>query len=124
MVGRLPDGTPHVSHKPTGRKTGSRNRRTIALLASMEAERKRLEELANAPFEGDAHALLVSIYKNTTLPITERADAAKAAIKFEKPALASEDRTIRGEVGLYQAIPVAERDAILLTAVAQELIEG
>jgi len=40
-------------------------------------------------FEGDAHALLVAIYKNPKQPIELRLDAAKAAIRFEKPALAS-----------------------------------
>jgi hypothetical protein len=33
-----------------------------------------------APFKGDAHALLVTIYQDQTLPLAMRLDAAKAAI--------------------------------------------
>jgi hypothetical protein len=40
-------------------------------------------------FEGDAHALLMAIYKDPAQPTELRLDAAKAAIRFEKPALAS-----------------------------------
>ena len=43
---------------------------------------------AAAPFKGDAHALLVMIYQDQTLPLAIRLDAAKAAIPFEKPELA------------------------------------
>jgi hypothetical protein len=37
-----------------------------------------------APFEGDAHALLVMIYQDQTLPLVLRIDAAKACLPFEK----------------------------------------
>jgi hypothetical protein len=40
---------------------------------------------ANMPegFKGDAHALLVAVYRDTSLPLPIRLDAAKAAVKFE-----------------------------------------
>ena len=41
------------------------------------------------PFEGDALALLVWCYKNTSLPIGFRADCARSALPFEKPRLSS-----------------------------------
>jgi hypothetical protein len=46
---------------------------------------------ANMPegFEGDTHALLVAVYRDTSLPLPIRLDTAKAAVKFEKPALAA-----------------------------------
>ena len=55
--------------------------------------------------------------------MADRLEAAKAAIRFEKPALSSEDRTIKGELGLYKAVMVAERDAIAIAHVAQELTD-
>jgi hypothetical protein len=39
------------------------------------------------PFKGDAHAFLMMVYKDPSLPLALRLDAAKAAIPFEKPAL-------------------------------------
>jgi hypothetical protein len=39
----------------------------------------------------DAHTLLMAIYKNEAHPIELRLEAAKAAIRFEKPALAAID---------------------------------
>jgi hypothetical protein len=39
------------------------------------------------PFKGDAHAFLMMVYKDPSLPLALRLDAAKAAITFEKPAL-------------------------------------
>jgi len=41
------------------------------------------------PFKGDAHAFLMMVYKDPSLPLALRLDAAKAAIPFEKPALAA-----------------------------------
>ena len=39
-------------------------------------------------FEGDALAYLISVYKDPLKPETLRIDAAKAAIRYERPALA------------------------------------
>ena len=36
-------------------------------------------------FDGDAHALLVAVYKNSSVDLHVRLDAAKVAIRFEKP---------------------------------------
>jgi hypothetical protein len=46
---------------------------------------------ANVPegFKGDAHALLMAVYRDTSLPLPIHLDAAKAAVKFEKPVLAA-----------------------------------
>jgi hypothetical protein len=45
---------------------------------------------ANIPegFAGNAHGLLVAIYKDAARPIEVRLDAAKAAVRFERPVLA------------------------------------
>ena len=61
--------------RPRGRPPGSPNKR-------------RKAETSDA-FTGDAHALLMQIYKDPNQPIELRLDAAKAAIRYEKPALAA-----------------------------------
>lgn len=72
--------------KAGGRQKGSKNKRTLLL----EGAARQLIDNAGAIlgdqlFDGDAHALLILTYKNTALPLELRLDAAKAAIRFEKP---------------------------------------
>jgi hypothetical protein len=73
--------------KTGGRKRGSRNKKTLLL----EREGRDVIEkaLGQNAFDGDAHALLVLVYKNLELPLELRMDAAKAAIRFEKAVLAA-----------------------------------
>jgi hypothetical protein len=56
-------------------------------------EEKGREALTRAlgmnAFEGNAHSLLIAIYKDGSMPIGLRLDAAKAAVRYEKPALAA-----------------------------------
>jgi hypothetical protein len=40
-------------------------------------------------FDGDAHALMMAVYKDPSQPIALRLEAAKAALPYEKPRLAS-----------------------------------
>jgi hypothetical protein len=76
--------------KSGGRKKGVKNKRTRRI----ESAARRLLDDAKGVlgdqgaklFEGDAHALMVLTYKNPKLPLDVRMDAAKAAIRFEKPA--------------------------------------
>ena len=75
--------------RPRGRPPGSPNKRTTAIKEAVAKAADRLEaEIPNA-FVGDAHAFLVSIYKDPTQPIELRMEAAGKAIRFEKPALAA-----------------------------------
>ena len=78
--------------KTGGRQKGSKNKRTLLLEG---AARELLDNagaiLGDNGFNGDAHALLILTYKNISLPLELRIDAAKAAIRFEKPALAAID---------------------------------
>ena len=123
MGGKLPDGTGFMP-PGSGRKKGSKNKRTIQLEKLIAEQAAKLEVLTQKPFDGDAHSLLQLAYKDTSLPMADRLEAAKAAIRFEKPALSSEDRKISGELGMYRAIPVSERDAFMVSTVAQELIDN
>ena len=50
---------------------------------------KMLRSQGIEPFEGDAHAFLVWVYKHPAIDLLLRKDAAVAAIAFEKPRLAS-----------------------------------
>jgi hypothetical protein len=98
-----------------GRKAGARNKRTEELQQAMTETAAQLNEaLGPKAFQGDAHALLMAIYKDTSRDIELRLDAAKAAIGFEKPKLSSVEATLDGEIGTYTAmpIPVEERDPI------------
>jgi hypothetical protein len=72
-------------HKTGGRQKGSKNKSTILL------QQRGREALARGPtsYDGDAHALLIAVYKDESQPIELRVEAAKAAIRFEKPALAA-----------------------------------
>jgi hypothetical protein len=52
----------------------------------------------------DAHALLVSVYKDPSQPLDLRIDAAKAAIPFEKPRLSSFDGKVTASFSLGDLI--------------------
>jgi hypothetical protein len=84
------DGT-----KSGGKKKGSRNKKTILRIEQMKlAAEKMANEDGSRVFAGDAHALLMTCYKNEDLPIEFRARCAEAALKFEKPALQAVDSSI------------------------------
>jgi hypothetical protein len=85
MAGR-PKGTP----KTGGRKAGTPNKRTVAVQMAAAAAAERIGTvLGPDAFEGGAHALLMSVYKDPNQSIGLRLDAAKAALPFEKPRLAA-----------------------------------
>jgi hypothetical protein len=85
MTGR-PKGLP----KTGGRKRGTPNKRTLERERAMAAAALKVAEvLGPEAFDGDAHALLMSVYKDTRFPIELRLDAAKAAVPYEKARLAS-----------------------------------
>jgi hypothetical protein len=65
--------------------------RTSVPLSERPLRRKmatRIGKAVGGAFEGDAHAYLTSVYKDPSKPENVRIDAAKAAIRYEKPALA------------------------------------
>jgi len=76
-------------YKTGGRKPGSKNRRTAKLEAATETAARTISEALGTAFDGDAHAFLMAVYKNEAYPVDVRIDAAKAAVRFEKPSLAS-----------------------------------
>lgn len=98
--------------KPRGRPQGAKNQHTREREEAVaEAAQEVVVALGLQAFEGDAHALLMLVYKNTENPMDLRIDAAKAAIGYEKPKLSSVDASLSGAVGQYvaQPIPVESR---------------
>lgn len=65
---------------------------------------KAVEDALPDAFKGDAHALLISVYKDPSHPLPLRLDAAKAAISFEKPKLAAVEHSGDADNPLAMAI--------------------
>jgi hypothetical protein len=55
---------------------------------AMDKMAATIEEAVEGAFEGDALAILISLYKNPAKPDNLRMDAAKVAIRYERTALA------------------------------------
>ena len=110
--------------RPRGRPKGARNKRTVQREADMRRTSASIEKSVEGAFEGDALAYLISIYKDPTKPENLRMDAAKVAIRYERPALASVEQAPQRDF-----IPLAERlkfyaSRDLADADAAKLIEG
>src|ERR1700724_2897101 len=71
-----------------GRPRGAKNKRTLEReRAAAVAAGKVAGAIGTDCFGGDAHALCMSVYKDTRLPVALRLDAAKAALPYERPKL-------------------------------------
>lgn len=75
-----------------GRKTGGRrkgvpNKRTVKRREALAQVVEQLVDQIPDRFRGDAHEFLRVTYSDPRLPLDIRLDAAKAAIRFEKPSL-------------------------------------
>ena len=80
----------HGGKKPKiGRPAGALNKRTKAVAKAVEEAATTLATIIPGAFQGDAHAYMMAIYKDPSLPVELRLDAAKAAARYEKPALSS-----------------------------------
>lgn len=64
----------------------------------MSEAAKTIEEALEGAFEGDAHALLMVVYKDPSKEMALRIDAAKAAIRYEKPALSTIEARVEATV--------------------------
>jgi hypothetical protein len=81
---------PRGGRRPgAGRKKGSTNKAKLEREQAMQQAAAIIGEALPDAFAGDAHMLLQAVYKDQSHPVHLRVDAAKAAIKFEKPALAA-----------------------------------
>ncbi|MDR6292342.1 hypothetical protein E9232_004882 [Inquilinus ginsengisoli] len=89
-----------------GRPAGAKNKRTAETLAAMEAAAEKIAEVVPNAFDGDAHALLMAVYKDPKHELALRIDAAKAAIRYERPALAAVEHS--GEMTLHHEDALSE----------------
>jgi hypothetical protein len=83
-----------------GRQKGTPNRRTAELQKAVAEASAALEGAIPEAFAGDAHALLIAVYKDPAKDWTLRVDAAKAAIRYEKPALAQVQANLAGQMNV------------------------
>lgn len=79
----------------SGRRPGSKNKRSLVAEAAMNIVREKLGNLIPDAFDGDAVAYLQSVYRDPSYSSEERRDAAKAAARFERPALMA--TTVKGD---------------------------
>ena len=113
--------------KTGGRRKGTPNRMTVEREAAIELAHEQIAQvLGESAFEGDAHAMLMSVYKDTNQPLVLRIDAAGKAIGYEKPKLSSVDAKVDGVIGQYaaQPIPVEQRDSDSLASPAGPATNG
>lgn len=110
-----------LGKKTGGRKKGSRNKRTAARAEAVAEVAQTIAAQVAGAFEGDAHALLMAVYKDPAIELELRIDCAKAAIRYEKPSLAAIEHT--GKDGkpieveeVVTELELARRIAFLLTA--------
>lgn len=75
----------------SGRKKGTPNKRTREREALIAQAAATIERALPDAFKGDAHAYLMTVYKDASLPVKDRLTAAIAAIGYEKPKLAAVD---------------------------------
>ncbi|MGC1859666.1 MAG: hypothetical protein WA733_00700 [Methylocystis sp.] len=94
-----------------GRQRGTKNKRTLDLArAQAETSEKFTAALGPAAFTGDAHALLMSIYRDASQPVELRVTAARAAIPFEKTRLSATELSGRAG-GPIEVVSKKQRDA-------------
>jgi hypothetical protein len=83
--------------RPRGRPVGVKNKHTLEREAQLAELAEKATALIAEPFDGDAQAFLMFVYKDPSKDMHLRIDAAKAAIRYEKPALQAVEHM--GKVG-------------------------
>jgi hypothetical protein len=78
----------HGGKRPgSGRPAGKPNKRSERFKEELARVAAVVEQALPEPFHGDAHALLMMVYKDPSNEISLRIDAAGKAIGYEKPKL-------------------------------------
>lgn len=85
-----------------GRRKGTPNRRTAALQEATAVAAAAIGAAIPDAFDGDAHAFLMAVYKDPRNDLAVRIDAAKGAIRYEKPAMASVQTEVFADLTLRQ----------------------
>jgi hypothetical protein len=109
--------------RPRGRPKGAKNKRTAERETAMKELAAQIGKAVGGAFEGDALAYLMSIYKDRSKPENLRVDAAKAAIRYERPALAPVEQATESDfVPLAERLKAYEREDEI-TASASKVVE-
>jgi hypothetical protein len=105
--------------RPRGRPKGAKNKRTAEREAATKEMAGQIQNVVGGAFEGDALAYLMSVYKDPSKPENVRIDAAKAAIRYERPALAPVERhpdpdfvPLAERIAYYERRDYEQRDAL------------
>ena len=109
--------------KPKGRPKGSKNVRSKERRELMDKVSEKLKDTIPKMFTGDAHTLLMVVYKDMEQPLPVRLDAAKAAIRYETPALGTvevkqNDDQFKESMKRMDVTEVARRVAFMFAAAA------
>ena len=72
-----------------GRPKGAKSKHTKEFAEHVAATATAIESMIPGAFTGDAHALLMALYKDPRMDKETRLRAAQAAAPYEKPKLAS-----------------------------------
>jgi hypothetical protein len=100
-----------LGRKTGGRQKGAVNRKTAEAAEKAAVIAQAIQAAVPGAFEGDAHAFLMSIYKNPEFDTDTRIDAAGKAIRFEKPVLSS----VEAKVGIsYDEMTEEQLNEIIL----------
>jgi hypothetical protein len=103
-------GRPKGRKKPGGRRRGTPNKRTVERERAVAAAAEQIAAvLGEDAFQGDAHALLMAVYKDPRQPAGLRLEAARAAIGYEKPRLAAVEAKVDGRMTLEQMVAASLR---------------
>lgn len=81
---------------PRGRPKGAKNKRTVEGLEKAGRLAEAISATMPGAFDGDAHALLMTVYRNPEVDMDLRVRAATSAIRYEKPALSSVEANLEG----------------------------
>lgn len=93
-----------------GRPPGAKNKRTAEREQQLVEVAEKIGDALGSAFAGDAHALLMAIYKDETKELNYRLDAAKAAIRYEKPALSTVEAKVDAAVSTVTRIQLVGPD--------------
>ena len=80
--------------KTGGRRAGVPNKRTAKRRDVLAQVVQEVVQHTPGRFRGDAHQFLRLVYTDPSIPLDVRLDAAKSAIRFEKPALSASAVTV------------------------------
>ncbi|MBO1021455.1 hypothetical protein IPV08_15950 [Methylobacterium sp. SD274] len=84
--------------KTGGRQKGSVNRRTAEREEAMQRAAQTIAAVIPGAFDGDAHALLMAVYRDPAQEWQLRVQAASKAIQYEKPALSSVEAKVTATI--------------------------